>query len=337
MSRWFGSVVLSVVLSCSSAWSAHAQASPRAAEPDAATRDAAREHFRLGVELFREGAFAAALAELKRAYALVADHRVHYNIAQTQLALENYVAARASFQRYLDEGGVLIEPRRRREIEAELLELSRRMGTLHIEVAAPSAEIAIDGVVVGQTPLEGGVHVSVGKHSVRARRADGATASETVDVLGGDEKHMRLWPVLPQPTQVVLHGAAQDRRSMSPTLGRRTRWGIGLLGTGVGLGLSAGALWLASRAQQDDYETLQDDPRRHGRARTHKRRADAFVLSAEIAGATGAALTVTSIVLFLTVLTELTSPDDAVSQRADRRRVRSLDVGLGTLQFTQRF
>ena len=332
MTRRTGSVFLSLAL-----WlcTLRALAQPGPEPASDATRAAASEHFRLGVELFREGAYAAALSELRRAHELVPDYRVHFNIAQAELALGNYVAARASFQRYLDEGGVLVEPHRRREVELQIAGLARRTARLTIRVSRPGAEVWLDGLSIGKAPLEAERAVSIGSHTISARGPDGASATRVVELAGGDAEQVAL--ELTQPTRAdAVSAQAQAPATLPPRLGRRTRWGIGLLGAGVALGLSAGTLWLLSREAHDDYLAERAVPGHESQARDAKRRADALLLSAEIGGATGAALTAGSIILFLTVLTELTSPRDAHAARAGDRAF-AWDVGLGRVSFSGRF
>jgi len=76
-------------------------------EPDADVRARASNHFQQGVQLFQEGAYRAALVELKRAYATLPDFRVKFNIAQTQLMLGDYLQAHKAFASYLESGGSL--------------------------------------------------------------------------------------------------------------------------------------------------------------------------------------------------------------------------------------
>jgi tetratricopeptide (TPR) repeat protein len=61
---------------------------------DEAARSEASVRFRTGVNLYLEGDFQGAMAEFQRAYASMPSALVLYNLAQTHLALRDYVAAR---------------------------------------------------------------------------------------------------------------------------------------------------------------------------------------------------------------------------------------------------
>src|SRR5262245_55283292 len=67
--------------------------------------DEARERFGRGVQLFHEGSLEAALAEFQKAHQLAPNYRLHYNIAQVQYELHNFVEALRSFWKYLAQGG----------------------------------------------------------------------------------------------------------------------------------------------------------------------------------------------------------------------------------------
>jgi tetratricopeptide (TPR) repeat protein len=97
-------------------------APPAGAQSDT-ERARARVHFDQGVAFAKASAYEAALAEFERAYELVPHYGVLYNIAQAQLALGRTAEARASFERYLSDGGGAITAARRAEVEAQLARL----------------------------------------------------------------------------------------------------------------------------------------------------------------------------------------------------------------------
>src|SRR5262245_643202 len=79
----------------------------------------ARDRFLRGVELYKEGSYDAALAEFTRAYELVPNYRVLFNIAQVQVERHDYAAALRFFADYLRQGAADVTSERREQVERE--------------------------------------------------------------------------------------------------------------------------------------------------------------------------------------------------------------------------
>src|SRR5437660_1118365 len=73
---------------------------PARAEETDAVRAEASGRFKRALELFEEDNFAAALVELRKAYALTRNYRVLYNIGQVCFQIQDYVCALESFEGY---------------------------------------------------------------------------------------------------------------------------------------------------------------------------------------------------------------------------------------------
>jgi tetratricopeptide (TPR) repeat protein len=269
MKRWLRALPLLVLL-MSSRSSAQAESLETA-------RLEASAHFRQGVELFREGAFRAALIELERAYEVYPDYRVLYNIAQTELRLGEFVEARWAFECYLAKGGPNVDEERRKDVESQIKALEERTARIAISVNQQGAQVYLDGTLVGTAPLPQTFPLSVGRHRVFAMGDDGASATQIIELAGGDFRDVTLQlGTAPRAPKVALKAevaplppdsarAAQERAlrlSVEPVqappetvLSRRQRWGIGLLvaGAGVGMGAAAVGLGLEPRAH-DAYQ-----------------------------------------------------------------------------------
>lgn len=107
----------------------------RVAAEEGDARAVAREHFKHGVSLAKQRAYAEALSEFQRAYAAVPHFSVLYNIGQAQIALGQSADAVATLQRYLDEAGTEIDAKRRAEVEQTL---AREREKMPPPVAAPA-------------------------------------------------------------------------------------------------------------------------------------------------------------------------------------------------------
>jgi hypothetical protein len=163
------------------------QAQPGATAP---TGNAA-EHFQRGVELYKEGDYRGALVEFQRAYDISPKFQVLFNVAESHYQLQDYANAMKAFQKYLDEGGTQIPAKRRKDVESEIVTLSKRVATVTIVTNEPGATVTIDDVTVGTTPIEA-LLVSSGRRKITVTLAGRAPASSTVDLAGGDKKTVAL-------------------------------------------------------------------------------------------------------------------------------------------------
>lgn len=294
---WIASWVLALSIAC--AQPAFAEGGGAPSEED---KREASAHFHRGAELFQEGVYRAALVELQRAYEIVPNYRVLYNIGQTQVALGEFVEAKRTLEAFLAQGGTAIDAKRRAEIEAQLSHLEKRIATLLIEADRSGAEVLVNGAVVGTTPLSSGVPVNVGRQRIEARTADGASASVEIDVAGGDRTSVRLVLVSPTPVVVAAPAPLSPPRKPERTLPTRTRWAIGLLSSAGAVAIAGGITALLSRSAHDDYESAlrrrPGDPSDIEEARDRLSRraiaADVLFGTAIAAGVTGAVLLFTS-------------------------------------------
>lgn len=154
--------------------------------------DEARAHFQRGVELFRESNFRAALVELTRSFDVSHNYKVLYNIGQTQYELQDYAAALRTFERYLRLGGDEIEAARRAQVESDIKGLGTRVARLEIKSNATDAEVFIDDVSVGKTPLAEPQVVSIGRRKIVIQKNGVATPARTVDLAGGDRTSVTI-------------------------------------------------------------------------------------------------------------------------------------------------
>jgi len=149
----------------------------------------ARERYDNAVKLYEEGAYDAALVELNRAAELRPSYKLYYNIGQVRYAMHDYAAASDAYRRYLEQGGDKIPSSRREQVQKELNDLAQRVAKLTIDVDVPGAEILIDDVPAGTSPLPAPLVVNSGIRLVTVRHPD----------------------YLPQTRRVTLAGNVQDR------------------------------------------------------------------------------------------------------------------------------
>ena len=214
----------------------------------------ASAHFQRGADLFEEGLYRAALVELQRAYELAPNYRVLYNIAQTHVALGEFVSAIRAFESMLAQGGVDIDKKRQAEIRNQIAELTKRTGAVSVRVENGAARIEIDGIAVGDAPIEH-LPVDVGRRVITASGENGASASEEVDIAGGDLKELSL--KLSAPTSDTSVAAAPSAPP-PPRFTRGQKWGLGLMATGGALALTGMGVAFMAKSSRDSYEDARN-------------------------------------------------------------------------------
>ena len=156
------------------------------ADPVGASIDSAANHFRHGVSLYKDGDYEGALVEFRRAQEVSPNYRVLYNIGQCLYQLQRYAEALKAFEDYLAQGGGSLSPARRQDVEGDLRALRARVGSLEVNVNVAGAEIRVDDQVVGTSPLNGPLTVSVGHRKVTVVKADRVPQEKFVDISVGD-------------------------------------------------------------------------------------------------------------------------------------------------------
>lgn len=248
-----------------SGWSAldALQVSTAEAQPSKANQDKAATRFKKGYELFREGDFEAALIEFRRAYDLAPNYAVLYNIGQVYYQLQDYAGALKALEQYLEDGGAKVPAKRRASVEKDIEKLKSRVGTLAITTNVDGAEIAIDDVVVGTTPLDEPILVSAGRRKVAATKDGRMPVRKVVEVAGEEEQSLKLdLPELAkgQPSVVYVEGEDGDSPKPPPDGGEESgeipwvAWGI----TG-GFGVATGVFAVITVVSESDLTTTRED------------------------------------------------------------------------------
>jgi hypothetical protein len=203
------------------------------AQPSPAAGVEAGKHFQRGVTLYNEADFRAALVEFRRAYETAPNAAVLYNIGQTYYQLQNYAAALMALGRYLTEAGPTAP--HRREVEQTIDTLQTRVGKVAVSTSAPGADITVDDELVGKTPLDDAVLVSIGRRKITALRDGRVTETRFVDVAAGDTITVSLAAdvtrgPLPTPGGVP----SRDSSALSDTFWRNIAIASGVVMIGTG-------------------------------------------------------------------------------------------------------
>ena len=151
------------------------------AQPSDAVTDVARQKYREGVKAYEAGKFEDARAAFLQAYALKRVPAVLLNLAQSELrsAPPHYEDAGNHYLQFLREHKAAT-PEERSAAEKGVVEVRKHSSWVVISCDTMGADIQVDGVSVGQSPLADGVFVRPGKHVISASAA-GKSVNEAVD------------------------------------------------------------------------------------------------------------------------------------------------------------
>jgi hypothetical protein len=163
-----------------------------ASAPSREAKEEAQRRFEAGKDLYEENDFRGALIEFKRAYQLAPHFKLLYTIAQVHYQLQDYAASLQTFEKYLADGGREIAAARRAEVEKEIERLKTRVAKVEISCNHRGAEVSVDDVEVGTTPLSKPVVVSAGRRRLTVSLKGKTTVSRTVDFAGGDTTSLTI-------------------------------------------------------------------------------------------------------------------------------------------------
>ncbi len=185
-------------------------APPAAQAPavDARTSEEADARFRKGNELYKQGRYVSAEAELEVAFLLKKSHDIAANLAYAEMKLGKMRDAAEHLSFAVRNWAPTGKEDKRRYAEERLLAAKKEVATLRIRVSAPEAEVLVDGVKVGVSPIEGEVFVDAGSLVIEARRVGMKTARQEIAAAKGSEVEVSLAmeaepqvtaPPVPQP------------------------------------------------------------------------------------------------------------------------------------------
>ena len=204
---------------------------PAQGAPKPGAVEEGKAHFQRGVALFQETDYRAALVEFRRAYELSQNYKVLYNIGQTDIELQDYAGALRAFQTYLDAGGAEIEAARRASVQEDIKKLGARVARVEVKANVEGAEVLVDDVSAGKTPLKEPLLVSIGRRKITLQRGGTVSAPRYVDVAGGDSVSVSLELAEPRapgpapgPQPVVVPAPAQGAPVAPPPPARTGLW-----------------------------------------------------------------------------------------------------------------
>ena len=175
---------------------AAAPAAPAPASGEAKAE--ARERFDRGLGLFEKGENAAALAEFKRAYELIPNPVVLYNMGLVYAAMNRPVEAADALERYLAQAGEKASPDQKKHAAKVRDEQAARVARVLVVTDHP-ATIEVDGVEAGRTPMAEPLKLPSGAHTIAAL-ASGYQPTRRAVTLAGQVTETVTLALLPTET-----------------------------------------------------------------------------------------------------------------------------------------
>jgi tetratricopeptide (TPR) repeat protein len=207
----------------------------------------ARVLLKQGARHYQRAEFGEALADFQRAYETFASPKLLLNIGQVSRDLGRPVEAITAFEQFLEQATDAPE-RALAEARQSIEELDPQVGKLRID-CLPGADLSVDGIKVGISPIKKPIHVMPGAHEVRALVAATPPLVKRVNIDAGRSETvvLRPAPVLSR-TVVQRRGlavgdtglasrAAKPRPEEGWMLGRKWTW----LAAGSAVAFAGGA------------------------------------------------------------------------------------------------
>jgi hypothetical protein len=206
---------LLVLLAPYSAWADQPRAPKALSETLSGDAKAAYDAGKL---LFGDGDYAGAEIKFKAAYDASGDARLLWNMAACEKSQRHYARTEALVREYVDKGGAQLTEQDRADAKALLETIDSFTVKLTLNVSEPDAEVFIDDVSVGKTPLAKPVVVDIGSRKIVVRKEGfkdfeqqvpvGGAATAKLDVKLDPRLHEGKVDVVTQPNaEIFLDGA----------------------------------------------------------------------------------------------------------------------------------
>lgn len=180
---WLLSLAL-VVPAVPSALVTRASAAPAPAPSAGGNAEAeAKRHFDIGLKLYKEKLYEAALTEFEQSYEIVPRPSALRNVAQCHRDLKRMAEAYATYGKLLSVHAAQLSPKEKDAVQKAIKELENVTGTLTLTVSPDGATILVDGKKVGESPLASPVRLDVGPHTVKVQKDGFLTQESPVKVV----------------------------------------------------------------------------------------------------------------------------------------------------------
>lgn len=131
----------------------------------------AKEDYVAARILFNDEDFVGALVKFQRAYERAGDPRLLWNMAACEKNLRHYANVLRLLERYEREGSAMMSPGHRAEFTDVLRTVRLLVSRVQLQVDPDGAQVFLDDVLVGTTPLPEPLLVDLGLRKIRVHKA----------------------------------------------------------------------------------------------------------------------------------------------------------------------
>jgi hypothetical protein len=221
----------------------------------------AEEHYLRGKSLLKGGDVKGAYLEYRASWDLKQSYDIAANLGNLELeqGMPRDAAEHLAFA--LRTVAVNVPEDRVAAIRGLLDRARKLVGTASVKVNIAGAEILVDGIAVGRSPLAGEIFVDPGKRTIEARLSPYTPAKAVVDVARASTVPVELVLVLAAPTASASASAAPlSSAAPIPTTTPRSMVpvGVGVAVAAAGLGVGIVGLVL-SGSKSSEVDRLQGE------------------------------------------------------------------------------
>jgi hypothetical protein len=148
----------------------------------------AKQEYESAKLLYNDGDYAGALLKFQRAHMLSKDPRLLWNMAVCEKQQRHYAQVLVWTQRYLAEGAAMMSADDRREATELVNVVQTFVSPLWVVCDEPDAEVWLDGVRIGTTPMTQPVIVDMGSRQVRVRKPGFREVTQAVEAAGSGKE-----------------------------------------------------------------------------------------------------------------------------------------------------
>ena len=155
---------------------------PTSTPVSATDESEAKRHFDIGLKLYKEKVFEAALTEFATSYKLNARPSALRNVAQCNRDLTHFAAAHDAYEQLLAAHGTQLSAKEKDAVNRAIADLKLLTGTITFTVNEEGAAVQIDGKPVGTTPLPNPVRVDLGLRHLKVFKAGFEAAEKELTI-----------------------------------------------------------------------------------------------------------------------------------------------------------
>jgi len=154
-------------------------------------KEAARKHFKKGVEDFKNEEYAKALQSFLASDELYHHPKTMLNIANCYEKLFEVPDAMKYYTMYLEEGGSEVTAEEKKEIDGKMERMKDKVGRIEVE-GSVKGELIVDGKSVAQLPTSDKLFFYTGSHSVVIKSEGKIVFSEDLKIKGGEVRQIKI-------------------------------------------------------------------------------------------------------------------------------------------------